>query len=170
MFFRLTFELHPQCLEATNFHCLLGDAQELSALLEANPSLSNDEFKQTRKVCTTLTNTFGILPEPIRVPIIKEMVRAAGPDGASVIACFHSGSFRRGIEEFYKQTPEMCGTITDEMCDFDNAVFLNPDTGYTSQWWSEERLRNQLQSIEGVDVEVKVRGPGIFYILRQSKE
>lgn len=168
VFFRLALRLHPEMWKRDNVVCVLGDACELNDLLKDEKNAVPQDIWEKRRVLTTLTNTFGILPKPIREPILRQMVEAAGPDGVAVVSCFHSGSFRRGVNEFYKMMPEMCGPLTDEMCDFDKAVFLQPETGYTSQWWSEEMLRDAVKDIDGIEVEVMVRGPGIFMIMRQK--
>jgi hypothetical protein len=93
------------------------------------------------------------------------MVSAAGHNGAVVLGCWWGDKFRRGVEEFYKQNPKLCGVVLDEHCDFEAANLLVPDTGYSSHWWREEELRALFAPhASEVDVEIRTFGIGIFAI------
>lgn len=119
-----------------------------------------------------LMNSMGIFSPEGRETVVKAMIRVAGNGGAVLLGCWAAAEFRRGVEEFYKKQPELCGTITDDMVDLEAATLHNPDAPgapYSSQWWRPEQLVYLFPSSSRARVEVAHVGIGIFACLRVSE-
>merc|ERR1712216_769212 len=114
-----------------------------------------------RIVCI-LMNTFGILPEQVRLPALEQMWEVAG-SGQVIIGCWHRPSLPVGFADLYSKNPKLVGAAaTEEMCDYAAGNFLCPESGYSSHWWTEAELDGYLRkSAPGaVSIEFLVIGVG----------
>lgn len=132
-------------------------------LAESMAGLVPDSMWSKPRLMGLVMNTIGVLPDCIRQDVVRECVLCAGTGGTVLVGCWWSGAFKRGVEEFYKLNPELCGEITDDMVNLEKATLLNPKTGYSSQWWSEARVRHLFEGVvPDADIEISTAGVGIF--------
>ncbi|CAK4608457.1 unnamed protein product [Aphanomyces euteiches] len=158
----LAKDIHPEMNAHRGNYLLEGNALELESILEK--SMPSDFWKSSR-IVAILMNTFGILPEHIRQRVVDQMIRVAGDDGVVVIGCWHSKSFRRGVEEYYMKNPKLVGDkVTLDMCDFDSSDLWVPSSKYESHWFSESELKNFVQAyaVKGYEISTHVAGVGVF--------
>ncbi|KAF0693091.1 hypothetical protein As57867_015841, partial [Aphanomyces stellatus] len=92
-------------------------------------------------------------------------LQVAGDDGVVVIGCWHSKSFRRGVEEYYMKNPLLVGDqVTLDMCDFESSDLWVPKTKYESHWFSEAELQHFVKAYaaKGYEITTHIDGIGIF--------
>jgi len=123
----------------------------------------------TLRISCMCMNTFGILPDHIRVKAIEEMFRVAGPGGKMIIGCWHRESLRTGYEEFYSKNAQLCGECKESDFDFEAGNFVCSSSDYTSHWWTAEELKEKLLvSYPGdksaLSVSFVIKGIGIFAV------
>lgn len=119
------------------------------ALKEANLPVDDKEKLDAGKVTLAcVMNTFGIMPEEIRSPIIKEMIKVAGDKGSTLSVFFNADKFKDGIETFYKKSPELCGNIMETDIDYTNTTLHVAESGYYSHWFSEKEIHKLMQDAD----------------------
>lgn len=151
---------YPQLNDPERCTLIHGNACHLA---ESMAGLVPDALWGRPRLMGLVMNTIGVLPESIRKDVVRESVLCAGTGGVVLVGCWWAGAFARGVEEFYKPNPELCGDITDEMVNLEKATLLNPKTGYSSQWWSEERVRSLFEGVvPDEDIKISTAGVGIF--------
>ncbi|RHY19751.1 hypothetical protein DYB36_008758 [Aphanomyces astaci] len=165
----LAKDIHPLMHAHPRNFLIEGNALELEAIL--NRDMPADFWKSSR-VVAILMNTIGILPEAIRQGVVDQMVTVAGDDGVVVIGCWHSESFRRGVEEYYMKNPLLVGdNVTLDMCNFETSDLWVPSSKYESHWSSEADLKAYVQAYaaKGYDISTHVAGIGIFLTCRRRR-
>ena len=142
----LAYKLHENLKEEENqkVKLLCGNATELMTVLKDKAYSGEHEFwtKSTFRLTCMCMNTFGILPDFIRGPVIKQMFMCSGPGGKLIIGCWHRDSLRVGFQEFYSQNPQLCGPCRESDFDFDKGNFVCSSSDYTSHWWTAEELKD----------------------------
>jgi hypothetical protein len=90
---------------------ICGNATELNKVLKDEAYTEEHEFwsKSTFRLSCMCMNTFGILPDFIRGPVVQQMFLCSGPGGKLIIGCWHKDSLRVGFSDFYSQFPQLCG-------------------------------------------------------------
>ena len=158
---------YPQLNDATRSTLIHGNACHTAASMAG---LVPDSVWNGPRLMGLVMNTIGVLPESIRQDVVRESVLCAGVGGTVLVGCWWSGAFKRGVEEFYKMNPALCGEVTDDMVDLENATLLNPSTGYSSQWWSEERVQSLFEGVVPVgDMVMSTHGVGVFAKVRVTE-
>jgi len=154
-------ELHPEFLRKNAF-LVHGNALHLQKVLLKNMP---QDFWKTERVVVLVMNTLGIIPETLRKGILKEMINLIGNDGILMLGCWNKNYFELGIE-WYKRHPEICGELEAEDYDVENGTVKIHESGYESQWWSEETLKNLLEEYRGkYELLFIDKGVGIFAFL-----
>lgn len=156
----LAKETNPILADPKNRVTLIeGDATELGKLVEGY-NLGE------KPVVAMLMNTFGILPEFVRVPVLREMWNLIGNKGQLVVGCWNKAELLTGFNSFYSTNPDLCGNVVLEDLNLEKGTLGPTDTGYTSQWWDEDTLRKVLLDAAPFDVNIRFEfyGVGIFAI------
>jgi SAM-dependent methyltransferase len=175
--------LHKVASSSGSFALLYGNALELEQVMKtaatvdesadggvpASESAVVASALERPSLVGCLMNSMGIFSPADRREVVKGMIRVAGSGGVVLLGCWAAAQFHRGVEEFYKKHPAMCGTITDDMVDLEAATLLNPDGpggAYSSHWWTPEQLLELFPESLRSSVEIATAGVGIFAILR----
>lgn len=140
---------------------LLGDAQELGALLkrELAESWINSS---SPKVVMSVGNTMGIMPPEVRHNVYKEMMRLAGPDGYVAVVYWNGNRFGDAVQNFYHKNPQLCGPFTGDCIDLDSCTLTTP-SGYCTHWTKPEEARQIFEKELGAEVVSLVeKGNGVL--------
>jgi len=145
-----------------NLFLINGDVVDSENLVRKNLP---EDFWNSRKVVCCVLNTLGVMKSDVRVNVLKEMRKLVGSNGVFVLILFDKADFAdRGINEFYRNVPELCGSFDTDSVDFENGE-LHTDNGYYSHWFSREEVQNILKEL---DLEGKIikKGIGLFVVAR----
>lgn len=133
----LGIDINPKFIEHSN--AAYGDIDQLEFAI-ADGTVLGETLNESYPTIAALTkvvicvgNSIGIIPEPIKTSIIKEMADVAGEVGRAVLVYFNGNVFADGVENFYRKNPALCGEIKDEKVDLQNTS-LESETGYKSKW------------------------------------
>jgi hypothetical protein len=140
-----------------------GDASGLSSLLHSVPELQQG-FWNSPRIVTCVMNTLGIMPASIRQAIVSEMVKTMGDHGGFLLAVFNSESFALGVDEFYRQSPQLCGPVTEGDVNYDTSEIRVRSTGFYSHWFKEAELRELVENAGLRNYIIERHGFGLFVI------
>lgn len=142
-----------------------GDARFLSMLLaEHGTFLWLDEEGGAGPLVACVMNTLGIMREQTRWDVLQQMGLTAGPRGRVFLAVFNGEHFARGIEDFYRQSPELCGPLDDATIDYDTRELTVHATGYYSHWFDEAELRRLAEDAGLRNVSITATGIGLYLV------
>jgi len=109
-FINTSYEIHENLRREKDGKVKLvqGSADTLCDLLKHSPQFTELERQkffdpEALRISCTVMNTFGILPDEIRSPVIQEMFKCSGPGGMVVAGCWHKDSLPTGYKQFYSQ-------------------------------------------------------------------
>ena len=138
-----------------------GDATHLRAVLRSTKELPPDFWSRKRLVCCVM-NTLGIMPQSIRQSVINEMLKLAGDDGQFFLVVFNGEKFTKGINEFYRTVPHLCGSVRDTDYDLDTRELRVAATGYYSHWFMYDEIVSMLETAGVRDYHIERHGIGLF--------
>lgn len=142
-------EGHPYLVQVPGCHVVQGNAADLNTVIK--------EKKLPVAPCPIvciLMNTYGILPSQVRRLVLRQMWQAIADGGTLVLGNWNREELRTGFEEFYSQSPQLCGPCIEADFDFADGRFYNPRTGYSSQLWDEASMRRDLEDAASFDVTI----------------
>jgi len=153
-----------------NVRHLVGDAQELTALLKRE--LPESWMVDSRpKVVMCVGNTIGIMPPEVRKNVYQEMKNLAGIDGYMVVVYWNGNRFGDAVQNFYHKNPQLCGKFGGECIDLDTCTLSTP-SGYRTHWTKPEEARAIFELEIGVEVaELLEKGNGVLVAgrMREAK-
>ena len=94
-----------------------------------------------------VNNTIMIMPEEIRGVVCKSMMEVAGGDGRCLVTYWSGNCFERGIDQYYKKNPALCGPFDAvEDVNYETRTLTTP-SGYMSQWLLPEEVAGFVSSL-----------------------
>jgi SAM-dependent methyltransferase len=144
-----------------NLTLVNGDATNLENLVRNEKQLPLD-FWARRKVVCCVMNTLGIMPDSIRLEVLREMVKVTGDNGHFFLAVFNGDHFRRGVEEFYRTVPHLCGDVQDSDVNYETTELNIAETGYYSHWFAPAKLEKLVVAAGLRDYRIEQHGIGLF--------
>ena len=107
-------------------------------------------------------NALGIMPRAIRQAVINEMVKVAGDDGQFFLVVFNGEHFARGVNEFYRTVPHLCGPVGDADVNLATKELNVASTGYYSHWFMYDEVVEMLETAGLRDYRIERHGVGLF--------
>jgi SAM-dependent methyltransferase len=173
--FSCGMDFNPQFIEFCEEHVprrhqdhvkhLVGDAQELNALLERSlPAKWTDASRP--KIVMCVGNTVGIMPAEVRKNVFQQMKQMAGRDGYMVVVYWNGNTFGEAVQHFYHKNPQLCGPFTGDCIDLDTCTLTTP-SGYCTHWTTPEEARMVFENDIGAEVtHLEERGRGVLVAAR----
>jgi SAM-dependent methyltransferase len=144
--------------DRTNLLLVHGDASELRDVVRAiRPDIHGP-------VVACVMNTLGIMPDGVRLRVLREMARLAGSDGTVFLTVFNADNFEEGIHRFYGENPGLCGPISLADVSYRTRELRVADTGYYSHWFSVDELQSLARSAGICVSRLILSGVGIFLV------
>lgn len=140
-----------------------GDACRLAELVAESP-LVGALIERRAPVVACVMNTLGIMEGETRRRVLEQMAATAGPAGRVFVVVFDGAHFERGIEDFYRLNPRLCGDLTDATIDLVTHELTVPSTGYYSHWFSVDELLAMADQAGLQNVAVAAEGIGWFLV------
>lgn len=140
-----------------------GDATHLVSTLHNIPELKNDFWDKKRIVCCVL-NTLGIMPASNRQTVINEMARLSGDNGVFFLVVFNGDFFERGIQEFYRTVPQLCGEVKNSDINLATREIHVATTGYYTHWFDKNELISLVENAGIKNYTIEQAGVGLFVI------
>lgn len=141
-----------------------GDARRLAVLLAETPVIAGLVGPATPVVAACVMNTLGIMGEATRLAVLEQMALTVGPDGRVLVVVFDGTYFERGVEEFYRVNPGLCGDLADASIDLVANELMVPSTGYRSHWFSVAELHLLADQAGLRNATVSVHDIGLFLV------
>jgi len=149
---------------------LLGDAQELDALLESE--LPKEWLYGPNgprpKIVICVGNTIGIMPDEIKQNVYQMMMKVAGREGFFVVVYWNGNKFGHAVQNFYGKNPQLCGPFSGECIDLQTCTLTTP-SGYRTHWTKPEEARDIFENQIGAEVyDLQEKGHGVLAAGRQK--
>lgn len=141
-----------------------GDARRLSAVLSGDALYQQLVAREADVVTACVMNTLGIMSAETRSTVLHEMAMTAGSDGRVVATVFNGDYFERGIDDFYRRNPRLCGSLDGATIDLATRELIVPATGYYSHWFSEPELWQMADKASVRNVEVRAEGIALLLV------
>eukprot|EP00516_Mucochytrium_quahogii_P000168 CAMPEP_0203758476 /NCGR_PEP_ID=MMETSP0098-20131031/11319_1 /ASSEMBLY_ACC=CAM_ASM_000208 /TAXON_ID=96639 /ORGANISM=" , Strain NY0313808BC1" /LENGTH=557 /DNA_ID=CAMNT_0050650941 /DNA_START=506 /DNA_END=2179 /DNA_ORIENTATION=- len=138
-----------------------GDAQELDKILETQipKEWSIDSLV---KVIVCVGNTVGIMPEPVKQNVYKQMLSVAGSKGCFVVVFWNGNMFGHAVQHFYYKNPQLCGKFKGDSIDISTCTLTTP-SGYRTHWTTPEEARSVFETQIGAKVlNLEEKGKGVL--------
>jgi SAM-dependent methyltransferase len=141
-----------------------GDACRLPCLLSESPGVGGLVGAGIPVVAACVMNTLGIMGEVTRRRVLEQMAVTVGPAGRVLVVVFDGAYFERGVEEFYRVNPGLCGDLSDATVDLTARELVVPSTGYRSHWFAADEVRGLAEEAGLRNVTVEAEGIGLFLV------
>jgi len=144
-----------------NIKHIVGDAQELNALMERELD-SKWTVASRPKIAMCVGNTVGILPPEIRKNTYQQMKEMAGKNGYMVVVYWNGNMFGEAVQHFYHKNPQLCGPFKGDSIDLNTCTLTTP-SGYCTHWTTPEEARMIFEKEIGAEVvRIEEMGRGVL--------
>jgi hypothetical protein len=92
------------------------------------------------------------------------MAVTAGLDGKVLVVVFDGAYFKRGVGEFYRVSPGLCGDLGDATIDLAARELVVPSTGYRSHWFTADELWALAEEAGLRNATIEADGIGLFLV------
>ena len=164
LFLNMRAERLSRCFDGGRVDvCRLGS--EISE--ESAATLNEEKYNKSVKVVINMLNTLGVIKRT-RVPVLRNMVRAAGRDGRIVISVFNAKAFREHAEDIYTSIRNIVGKFDKNDFDYSNNEFVSES--YYSHWFTRSEIEGMMKKAGCANLKTKeIDNIGLFVTSQISR-
>lgn len=139
-----------------------GDAAQLACLLRDGAVDLPTDFQRRERFIACVMNTLGIMTPKHRVAVLAEMIHSSAPNGNFLLVVFNGDYFEKGVNEFYRKSPLLCGDIVASDVDWEHRDIRVSASGYSSHWFLRDELWRLLRGAGATSFTIEASGIALF--------
>lgn len=105
-------------------------------------ALDEKKYSASIKVVINMLNTLGVIRETKSL-VLRNMVRAAGPDGRIVVSVFNGRAFQKHAKEIYASIKDIVGKFDEDDFDYVENTFATEH--YYSHWFTRPEIEGLMK-------------------------
>jgi len=122
--------------------------------------LDEKKYNRSIKVVINMLNTLGVIKKS-RGTVLRNMVRAAGPDGRIVVSVFNGKAFRDHAEDIYTSIRNIVGKFDKSNFNYSNNEFSSQS--YYSHWFTRTEVEGMMEKAGCSNIRTKeIDNIGLF--------